>query len=114
LLIGGDFAMAKKGSKFVMHSPELKEQAVRLYLEDGVSSRGVAARLGLKSKTQVQEWVKRHQRGETFTESEGKTGKTTWRKGRPKTKFASVEEELAYIKAENEYLKKRYPNLNGG
>lgn len=36
-----------------------------------------------------------------------------FRKGRPKTKFASVGEEMAYLKAEIEYLKKRYPNLHG-
>jgi hypothetical protein len=30
----------------------------------------------------------------------------------PKTKFASVEEELAYVKAERDYLKKRYPYLH--
>jgi transposase len=111
LLIGGDFSMAKKGSKFVMYTPEVKEKAVRLYLEDGVSALQVAAQLGLKSKTQVLEWVKRHQRGETFTDGRGKPA---WRKGRPKTKFASIEEELAYVKAEVEYLKKRYPNLHKG
>ena len=35
------------------------------------------------------------------------------RKGKPKTKFDSVEEEIAYLRAEIEYLKKRYPNLHG-
>jgi hypothetical protein len=33
--------------------------------------------------------------------------------GRPKTNFASIEEELAYLKAEVEYLKNQYPNLYG-
>lgn len=33
--------------------------------------------------------------------------------GRPKTKFSSVEEERDYLKAQVEYLKKRYPNLHG-
>ncbi|KIU12695.1 transposase [Bacillus subtilis] len=33
--------------------------------------------------------------------------------GRPKTTFKSVEEERDYLKAQVEYLKKRYPNLHG-
>jgi hypothetical protein len=32
-------------------------------------------------------------------------------KGRPRTKFKSVEEERDYLKAQVEYLKKQYPNL---
>ncbi|EEM58302.1 Transposase [Bacillus thuringiensis serovar monterrey BGSC 4AJ1] len=31
-------------------------------------------------------------------------------KGRPRTKFDSVEEELKYYKAQVAYLKKQYPN----
>ncbi|MCC9089607.1 hypothetical protein [Bacillus pumilus] len=33
--------------------------------------------------------------------------------GRPKLTFKSVEEERDYLKAQVEYLKKRYPNLHG-
>ncbi len=104
--------MAKKGSKFMRYGPEIKEQAVKLYVGEGMSAREVAARLGLKSKTQVQEWVKRHQRSGTFAGNQN--GKTDQRKGCRKTKFSSMEEELGYIKAENEYLKKQYPNLHKG
>lgn len=32
-------------------------------------------------------------------------------KGRPRTKFKSVEEERDYLKAQVEYLKKQYPKL---
>ncbi|MBE7124119.1 transposase, partial [Bacillus cereus] len=32
-------------------------------------------------------------------------------KGRPRTKFDSMEEELEYYKAQVAYLKKQYPNL---
>jgi hypothetical protein len=38
---------------------------------------------------------------------------TGGRKGRPRTKFASVEEELAYVKAERDYLKKLYRSQFG-
>lgn len=30
------------------------------------------------------------------------------RRGRPQTKFSSIEEELAYVRAERDYLKKLY------
>lgn len=101
--------MAKKGQIFKVYTEEEKMEAVRLY-ETGVSSREVARRLGIPEKTQVLDWVKKVRKGEALADSRTNNA---WRKGRPKTKFATLEEELAYIKAENGYLKKRYPNLNG-
>lgn len=101
--------MAKKGQTFRIYTEGEKMEAVRLY-ETGVSSREVARRLGIPEKRQVLDWVNKVRSGEALTASRSNQA---WRKGRPKTKFTSVEEELAYIKAENEYLKKRYPNLNG-
>jgi len=95
------------------YTDEFKAEAVRLYLEDGWSPYRIAAQLGVRSKTQVQVWIKKHQQRERGELKEDQRGKTAWRKGRPKTKFSSIEEELAYIKAENDYLKKRYPNLHG-
>jgi transposase len=50
--------------------------------------------------------VKKYPNGEVLE-------KTEIRQGRPKTKFASMEEEMAYLKAEIAYLKKQYPNLHG-
>lgn len=68
--------------------------------------REVAKRLGIRNKSQVEVWVKRHREGQPFKSE-------VLRKGRPKNKFASMEEEMAYLRAEIEYLKKRYPNLHG-
>lgn len=101
--------MAKKGQTYKVYTEKEKMEAVRLY-ESGVSSREVARKLGIPEKKQVLDWVKKVRNGEALTSSRSNKA---WRKGRPKTKFASLEEELAYVKAENEYLKKRYPNLNG-
>ncbi|MFI8716164.1 transposase [Brevibacillus brevis] len=95
------------------YTDEFKAEAVSLYLEDGWSPYRIAAQLGVRSKTQVQDWIKKHHQREQGELKEYQRGKTAWRKGRPKTKFSSIEEELAYIKAENDYLKKRYPNLHG-
>ncbi|AMA72792.1 Transposase and inactivated derivatives [Aneurinibacillus thermoaerophilus] len=102
--------MAKKGQKFQHYTPELKAEAVRLYEEEGMSYQAVAERLEIRSNTQVKRWVKKYRNGEDFKDKRGES--TAWRKGRPKTKFKSVEEELAYVKAERDYLKKRYPNLH--
>ncbi len=71
-----------------------------------MSYREVAKQLGIRNKTQVEVWLKRYQEGQPFEQK-------AFRKGRPKIKFASVEEEMAYLRAEIEYLKKRYPNLHG-
>jgi transposase-like protein len=92
------------------YSEDFKAEAVRLHVEEGMNPYQIARMLGIRSKTQVQQWVKKYQDGAL---QEDLRGKTAWRKGRPKTKFSSLEEELAYIKAENDYLKKRYPNLHG-
>jgi transposase len=102
--------MAKKGQTFQHYTPELKAEAVRLYEEGGISCQFVAVQLNIISSTQVKQWVKKHRNNQTFVDHRGKTA--GWRKGRPKTRFASIEEELMYLKAENEYLKKRYPNLH--
>jgi transposase-like protein len=102
------FFMAKKGQVFVQYTAQLKSEAIRLY-ESGVSSREVAKQLNIRSKCQVLEWVKKSQKGVSLEDGRGQN---TFHKGRPKTKFASLEEELAYVKAENEYLKKQYPNLH--
>ncbi|WP_274651344.1 transposase [Paenibacillus humicola] len=100
--------MAKKGQVFIQYTEQLKSEAIRLY-ESGVSSREVAKQLNIRSKCQVLDWVKKSQNGVSLEDGRGQN---TFRKGRPKTRFASLEEELVYLKAENEYLKKQYPNLH--
>jgi transposase len=103
--------MAKKGQVFQQYNLEIKQEAVRLYESEGMSYQSVAEKLGVKNNTQIKQWVKKHRKGESLERRNGQTN-TAWRKGHPKTKFASVEEELAYVKAERDYLKKRYPNLH--
>lgn len=98
--------MAKKGTKFNRYSIETKLEAVRLYLEEGLGYQAVAQRLGLRSKTQVEIWVKRHKEEKSFMDKR-------IRPPQHPGKFNSLEEELAYYKMENAYLKKRNPNLHG-
>lgn len=98
--------MGKTGRINNSYPEELKTQAVKLVTEENMSYREVARHLGIRNKSQVEVWVKRYREGQPFEQE-------AFRKGRPKTKFVSVEEEMAYLRAEIEYLKKRYPNLHG-
>lgn len=105
--------MAKKGQTFQRYSEAFKQKAVKMYLEEGRSYRAVAQELGLRSDTQVKDWVKKYQNKESFADKRAKTNKEDNPfMGRPRTKFQSIEEERDYLKAQVEYLKKRYPNLH--
>lgn len=105
--------MAKKGQKFQDYTVDFKKEAVRLYEEEGLSYQAVADKLEIRSCTQVKQWVKKYRSGEGLERRRVDTRKIAWRVGRPRTKFASVEEERDYLKAEVEYLKKQFPNLHG-
>ncbi|MDN4621115.1 IS3 family transposase, partial [Paenibacillus sp. PsM32] len=89
--------MAKKGQTFHRYSEETKREAVRLRSEEGWSYPKIMERLGISSKTQIGQWVKKSQTKEGFTDQRGR-----WNK----TQFESVEEENAYLKAQVEYFKK--------
>lgn len=111
LLLGGDFIMAKKGSTFQTYSNELKIQAVESFLNGEGSQSAIAKKYGLKSRTQLIEWVRKYQETGGISDSRGKSsgnkGLKNPLKGRPRTRFDSME----YYKAQVAYLKKQYPNL---
>lgn len=100
--------LAKKGTKFSSYSDEFKAEAIRLYEEEHLSYRTIVEILGLKSRTQVAEWVKKSRSNNSLAD-QGKVSATIG--GRQKITFSSVEEELAYVKAERDYLKKLYQTL---
>lgn len=97
--------------KHVTYSKEFKEEAVRLYLESGKSYKTLTEELDLKDSKTLRRWVAQHRRGESLGENRG--GNTGAQRGRPRTRFASPEEELAYVKAELEYVKKLYRSRFG-
>jgi transposase-like protein len=100
--------MANKGSSFAKYSLSFKIWLVEKYLagEGGVET--LALSNGLKSKTQLKEWIKKYSRGELTEASVDNRGCGKGsRKGRPRTKFESQEQQLEYLKLENEYLKKK-------
>lgn len=100
--------MAKKGQSFQTYTEEFKLKAVKAYLEGSVSYKVVAEREGIRNCSQLKVWVKKWQNGESF---DGRKGVMNPLKGRTRTSFGSIEEERDYLKAQVDYLKKRYPNL---
>lgn len=105
--------MAKKGQVFQNYTEEFKLKAVEMY-RNGEGSYGFLSKgLGLRSSTQLKDWVKRYEEGKNLVDQRGKCFSHAPFKGRSKTKFQSVEEERDYYKAQVEYLKKQYPNLHG-
>lgn len=88
------------------YSKEIKCTAVYMYINDGKSAESIARELDIKSPTQVKEWIKKYKKdGEKAFEIENR-GKHSNSKGRPKSKFKSLEEEVEYLRAENAILKK--------
>ncbi|WP_442789422.1 transposase [Paenibacillus sp. FSL R5-192] len=80
--------MAKKGQTFWRYALELKLEAARLINEEHISIREVATRLDIQNKSQVQVWAAK-------AKQELGPEPATSKRGRPKTKFSSMEEEMA-------------------
>lgn len=104
----GIFSMATKGQQFQQYTEEFKLAAVKAYVEGIMSYKVVAEKLGIRNCTQLKVWVKRWRNGEVFDVRKDVSKPF---KGRPRTSFGTVEEERDYLKAQVDYLKKRYPNL---
>lgn len=100
--------MAKKGQTFHSYSEEFKHHAVMRYVNGSKSYKVLAEELGIRHCSQLKVWVKKWKEGVPFDERKGVSPSL---KGRPRTKFKSVEEERDYLKAQVEFLKKQYPNL---
>lgn len=103
--------MAKKGQIFQQYTEEFKLAAVKTYVEGSSSYKVVADKLEIRNCTQLKVWVRKWQDGEEFDVRKGTTNPL---KGRPRTVFDTVEEERDYLRAQVDYLKKRYPNLAKG
>jgi transposase len=94
----------KRGQTFNRYSDDMKKEAVRLRVEEQWSYTLIREKFGIKSDTQIINWLRKYQNGETFEDYRGR-----W----TKKHFSSVEEENEYLKAQVEYLKKLNPNLHG-
>jgi len=82
---------------------EVKEQAVKLFLEGHLTQKVIADQLGMRDADRIKKWVHDYRR-------EGPLGLRKV-KGRPRKKTEGVEAELARLRMENELLKKLHPEL---
>lgn len=74
---------------------------------EGYSIGYIRNNMGLKSDAQVMAWTNKYlEQGENAFDIDMRGKSLGERRGRPKTKFLSLEEEIKYLKMENEYLKK--------
>lgn len=97
--------MCKSYSRY---SKKLKLTAVKTYLNSDISAELLAKNLGVKSDTQILEWVKKYKElGEIAFDRKRKiiikTEMTETEKKR-----RSLKKENEHLKMENEYLKKLY------
>jgi transposase len=99
--------MAKKGQTFKQYTDEFKLAAVKEYVEGSASYKLTAEKLGIRNCSQLKVWVWKWRNGEVF---DIRTRSNTMN-GRTRTVFDTVEQERDYLKAQVDYLKKRYPNL---
>jgi transposase len=90
----------KKGSTH--YKAEIKEQAVKMFLEDGMTYQAIVEALGLRKPDRVKQWVHDYRQ-------EGELGLH-----RVKGRRRKVEDQEAYIvrlEMENELLKKFHAEL---
>ena len=98
--------MAKKGQKFKKYSPEFKEEVAKSYLNGEGGYGFIANKYNLPDKSFVKRWVLNYKDNNNYFKEE-KRGRSS--KGRPKSvklEEMSLEEQVKYLKMENDILKK--------
>ena len=89
------------------YSKEFKLETVKKYLDGYCSLVSLTKEMNIKNKSQVKDWIKKYKLlGEGAFDFETRGRSKTGRKGSPKSNFKSLEEEIQYLRMENEYLKK--------
>lgn len=91
----------KKGSTH--YTIEIKEQAIKLFLEGHLSQKAIADQLGIRDADRIKKWVHDYRR-------EGPLGLRK-AKGRPRKRIEGVEAELTRLRMENDLLKKLHAEL---
>lgn len=100
-------------SKNNRYSGETKLEVVKLKLE-GYSYSQLRNQFNIKSDTQIKVWVKKYKEFGKEALLEDNRGKAKGiGQGRPRTNFSSVEEQIEYLKKENEWLKKSIEKKHG-
>lgn len=92
----------KKGMK--QYSKEIKKKAIKLYLEEGMSTKEINKKLEIKDPNRIYNWVIEYRKeGEKVFEKKPR--------GRKKKQEESIEEKIARLEMENEILKKFHAEL---
>ena len=91
----GESGFLARGN-YRVYSNELKQAAVSDYLNGGESQQTIAAKYGLRSKTQLQKWIKMYNNGEDFSQHKmsGGSRMTTSRKTTKEERIKIVKECL--------------------
>ena len=84
----------------------VKQEAVRLYLEEGISYRQIGAQLGIRKAERIEKWVSQYRH-------EGAAG-ISKPKGRPRKKPMDEKAYIARLEMENKLLKKLHAELRKG
>lgn len=90
----------KKGMKH--YSRELKEQAVRMALEEGMGYAAITQALAIRDRWRVRRWVQAYRKegSEAFAQPKGRPRKAAW-----------PQDEFERLRMENELLKKFHTEL---
>lgn len=100
---------SKRINRNFNYSPELKLQAVKLYL-DGQPCKSICEQLNIQDPKRIYIWTKAYQENGKSVFIDGRGKQAT---GPPKTKFMDLEEELEYLRAQNLWLKKSIERKRG-
>ncbi|MGL5545151.1 MAG: transposase [Cetobacterium sp.] len=92
------------------YSKDIKVAVVKKYKEGGMSIQEVADLFQVSSKTQVHSWIKKYEKeGEDAFSYEKRGNPSEPRKVKERVedlKFLSIEQEVEFLRIENEYLKR--------
>ena len=94
------------------YSYEFKKEAVERYLSGELGGQAAAAgKLGLRSKTQLWDWIRLYRGDPELLKQDGRTkgkkdGVNKGRPKKPKLDDMSKDEQIEYLKMENAILKK--------
>ena len=98
--------MAKKGSQFTTYHPDFKLQIVEDYLSGKSGGLTLIARkYGLKSKNQVENWVKKYRKNLDLLKQDLRGKSSTSRPKSIKLEDMTLEEQNIYLRMENDILK---------
>ena len=98
--------MVKKGSQFTTYHSDFKLQVVEDYLSGKSGSlTSIARKYGLKSKSQIEIWVKKYRNNPDLLKQDLRGQSSTRRPKSVKLEDMTLEEQNEYIRMENDILK---------